>query len=403
MRKVILLFALVLAACGDDVPPAITVGPVSFTSDQLLGLSDARRNALADLTAFALSVADSSFAELGAPVVKRMEDDLLLGGLAAELTLEKNDIADDVLEARYLTNPDYELSVRHILFFSERWRTDEHRAQAREKADRALEALLGGEDFAQTAARLSEEPGAEGRQGLLTPGREGAWVPEFWAAASALEVGGISAVTETQYGYHILRLEGRELVPFSEARSRVAREVADRIEDPAAVLDVYLDGRPEIFLAEDVIDASTYDTFRETAMLASWDSGQLTFSEYTAWAAAQPASWDQGGLGSDKDAFRASVAELARRRQGLDEVERRGLTLPFAEARQVAQAWADNVYQWSNALGFVYGTTPAQVGEAALAALARTGQRADIARTELAQLSPSIRTRYDVSVAASGG
>ena len=187
MRKVILVSAFALMACDDDAPPAITVGPVSFTSNQLLGLSAQRKNALADLAAFGLAVADSSITELGAPLLSRMEDDLLLGMLAAELTLEKNDVSDDVLEARYLTNPDYELSVRHILFFSERWRTDEHRTQALEKAERALEALRGGDDFAQTAARLSEEPGAEGRQGLLTPGREGAWVDEFWGAASALD------------------------------------------------------------------------------------------------------------------------------------------------------------------------------------------------------------------------
>lgn len=403
MRNAILLSALILAACGDDAPPAIIVGPVTFTADQLLGLSDARRNALAELAAFGLAVADSSHHELGAPLLKQREDDLLLDVLAAELTLEKNGVSDDVLEARYLTDPDYELTVRHILFFSERWRTEDHRAQAREKAARAMESLRAGADFAETAARLSEEPGAEGRQGLLTPGREGAWVSEFWAAASALLVGDISAVTETEYGYHILQLEGREVVPFAEARSRVARDVADRIEDPLAVLAAYLDEQPEIFLAEDVIDASTYDSFRETALLATWDGGQLTFGDYMASAAAQPTSWNQGGLGSDKDTFRASVANLARRRQALDEAERRTLTLPVGEVEQLRRGWGDQVYRWSTALGFfVYGATPQQVGEAALAALARTGQAANIAREELAQRAPLIRARYDISVSSPG-
>ena len=55
-----------------------------------------------------------------------------------------------------------------------------------------MELLGSGADFAETAAQLSEEPGAEGRQGLLVPGRDGLWVPEFWAAALALEPGDIT-------------------------------------------------------------------------------------------------------------------------------------------------------------------------------------------------------------------
>ena len=65
-------------------------------------------------------------------------------------------------------------------------------------------------------------------------------MPEFWSAALALEPGDISPVTETQYGYHILKLEERKVVPFTEARSVVGREVADRIEDPNAVLEEWM-------------------------------------------------------------------------------------------------------------------------------------------------------------------
>jgi parvulin-like peptidyl-prolyl isomerase len=214
MRKLIVSAFLILVACGDGAPPALQVGRVSFQEGELLGLSETRRATLVNLTAFALAVADSTTGDLGAPLVRRWEGDRLLDILAAELTLEKNGVADAVLEARYLTDPEYELTVRHVLFFSERWRTPVERAAARQKAERALQLLQGGADFAATAARMSEEPGAEGRQGLLTPGREGAWVDEFWAAASALEVGQMSGVTETQYGFHILLLEGRKIVPF---------------------------------------------------------------------------------------------------------------------------------------------------------------------------------------------
>ncbi|MDE3013585.1 MAG: hypothetical protein OXU33_05890, partial [Gemmatimonadota bacterium] len=130
-----------VAGCWDDAPPALAVGPVSYTQDQLLGLADSRRQSLAELTAFALAVADSSTDTLGAPLVAEWGEDRLLEILAAELTLEKHGVEDDMLEAQYLTNPEWELVVRHILFFSERWRSTEHRADAEAKAGRAMESM----------------------------------------------------------------------------------------------------------------------------------------------------------------------------------------------------------------------------------------------------------------------
>ena len=332
----LVLGALLAAACGERAAPALTVGPVAFTEDQLLGLTPSRRETLAHLTAFGLAVADSTTAELGAPLVEEWTKDRLLEILAAELTLEKHDVGDDVLEARYLMDPEWELVVRHILFFSERWRSEEHRAAAREKAERALEALRGGADFAETAAELSEEPGAEGREGLLTPGREGSWVPEFWAAALALQPGEISPVTETQYGYHILRLEDRTVVPLEDARSVIAREVAGQIEDPRSVLETWMD------------ELMTDDTAAREAALA--------------------------------------------------EARGRGLEVPPGEVAALARAWDDQVYQWSAALGFAYGLGPGQVAEAALQALARPQQGADLARSDLARHADLLEARYDIDL-----
>ena len=69
MRKSMLLVASLALACGQTAPPVIEVGPVAFTENDLLGLSEARRETLVQLTAFALSVADSSPAAPGAPLI----------------------------------------------------------------------------------------------------------------------------------------------------------------------------------------------------------------------------------------------------------------------------------------------------------------------------------------------
>jgi hypothetical protein len=117
-----LAMVALLSTCGPGDPPALTVGPVQFSEEELLGLSDSRRETLVGLTALGLAIADSTTAELGAPRIEVWADERLLDILAAELTLEKNGVSDDVLEARYVLDPQWELTVRHLLVFSERWR-----------------------------------------------------------------------------------------------------------------------------------------------------------------------------------------------------------------------------------------------------------------------------------------
>lgn len=323
---------LALAACADEAPPALTVGPVSYTQSQVLGLTPSRVETLALLTGLALAVADSSTAALGEPAVAEWTEDRLLEILAAELTLEEHGVAETTLLDAYRARPEWELTVEHILVFSERWRTPAHRETAAAKAARARELLAGGLDFPEVGPRLAEEPGGEARAGELPPGREGAWVPEFWAAALALEPGGLSPVTETQYGFHVLRLEAREILPFPEARAAVTRRVAATLERPAGVL--------EAWMAE---------------------------------------------AGSD---------EAGRRAAALSEARRRGLEVPPGERAELQRRWDDQVAEWAAALGFGYGLDARQVAEASLAALASSGQGADLARRALADHAELFRSRY---------
>ena len=127
LGRLLALSAAFIVGCGGDAPPALSVGGVAYTEDELLGLSVERRQLLANLVGVGLAIADSSGAELGQPLVDAWLEDRRGEILAAELTLEQYGVEDAVLEARYLTDPDWELTVRHILFFSERWRSPAHR------------------------------------------------------------------------------------------------------------------------------------------------------------------------------------------------------------------------------------------------------------------------------------
>jgi hypothetical protein len=399
MKISVLLLAVGLAACGRSKPPAVTVGPVTFQEKDLLGLPPAARHTLANLTAFALAVSDSTTEALGAPLLRSHENDLSLDILGADLLLQEKGVGDDVLKARYLTDPDYELTVRHILFLCERWRSPAEHAAAKAKAEKALALVKGGADFAATAARLSEEPGAAARQGLLKPGRKGDWVDAFWNAASALQVGEISPVVETRYGYHILKLEGRKMVPFAEARSRMAREVAAQIGDPQAALDSWMDSvGAHVTVSAGALVAAAAPSAVDTVTLAQWPTGKVTLKDYLAWAASRPASWDGGGRGSDPARFRASVEGLARRRMALAEAARRKAEVPPAELKALDRAWDDSTYQWAASLNFSYGMSPSQVAQEALAALGDPGQQAGLVRTALDERAPLFAARYTITV-----
>ena len=105
--------------------------------------------------------------------------------------------------------------------------------EARAKAEKWLADLRGGADFAVLAKEHSEDPGSAAKGGDLGFFPEGKMVAPFDAALKELKnPGELSGVVETQFGFHIIRLEARReagLRPYSEVKELLQREAVQQI------------------------------------------------------------------------------------------------------------------------------------------------------------------------------
>jgi peptidyl-prolyl cis-trans isomerase C len=111
--------------------------------------------------------------------------------------------------------PEEEIHARHILVSTE--------AEAKEIIDR----LNKGEDFATLAKEKSKDPSAEGGDlGFFTRGQ---MLKPFEDAAFALDVGKISAPVQTQFGWHVIKVEEKRTRPlptFDQVKDTIKSQIA---------------------------------------------------------------------------------------------------------------------------------------------------------------------------------
>ena len=147
---------------------------------------------------------------------------LRAGEVVNDLALEP--ITDEALQEAYDARfegvePEQEYNASHILVETE------------EEAIEIIESLEGGADFAETAAEESTGPsGPNG--GELGWFGAGMMVPEFEAAVVALETGELSEPIQTQFGWHVVKLnDSRETShpTLDDLRDELTTEIQQEI------------------------------------------------------------------------------------------------------------------------------------------------------------------------------
>lgn len=100
-----------------------------------------------------------------------------------------------------------EVSLAHIVIYPEF--TEEHKQQIIDSLMQIRQEILDGASFATKAMLISEDPGSANEGGLYKNIKRGTFVPEFDAVAYNLDEGEISEPVETEFGFHIIKLEKR--------------------------------------------------------------------------------------------------------------------------------------------------------------------------------------------------
>ena len=161
----------------------------------------------------------------------------LLAGVAKAATTEEAE-RKAYEEAAKAEPPQQEIHARHILLPTE------------DEAKAALARVKAGEDFAKVATELSKDPSADGGDlGWFTKDR---MVPEFSEAAFKLKEGDISEPVKTQFGWHIIKVEGvrtKSFPPFEQIKDQAARYVSQKAESDA-IAQLHAAAKIELFGAD---------------------------------------------------------------------------------------------------------------------------------------------------------
>ena len=119
-----------------------------------------------------------------------------------------------------------QVRASHILI-----RTAEPDAKA--KAEAILKELRAGADFAQVAKAKSQDPGSAAKGGDLGFFARGRMIKPFEDTAFGMaKAGDISGVSESPFGFHIIRLDEKKpagLQPFAEVKDTLLRQAQNEI------------------------------------------------------------------------------------------------------------------------------------------------------------------------------
>lgn len=192
-------------------------------------------------------------------------DNFLANEFLKKEVVQKISIPEDELKSYYdkhkeeFKTPEM-VKARHILVKVNPSASAEEKKKAKEKAEDILKKIKGGQDFAKLASEFSDDPGSKMNGGDLGFFAKGRMIKPFEDAAFSLKPGEVSGVVETQFGFHIIKVEERKdagVEGFDTAKEKIRQKLLqDRIKTKvtefidSAMKDAKAEIHPEVISGE---------------------------------------------------------------------------------------------------------------------------------------------------------
>lgn len=143
----------------------------------------------------------------------------LLGtAIDGQLSTQVTEPTDAELQAAYESGKDAATTVcvHHILVETE------------DEANQVIDRLANGENFADVAAEVSTDTNSGANGGDLGCAAPTTYVDQFATATLEAPVGEVYGPVQTDYGYHVLFVDSREVPTFDEMKDNLIQQLKDK-------------------------------------------------------------------------------------------------------------------------------------------------------------------------------
>jgi len=158
-----------------------------------------------------------------AEILQEAKKKIIITKLIKNEIEDKTKVAEDQIRVFYEAN-------KNKLKTPDMWRASHILLASEEDANSVLQALKSGANFEDLAKERSKDATAE-RGGDIGYFRAGQLVPDFEKATIALNVGDMSGVVHTKFGYHIIKLTDKKpsgTQTYEKARPLIENELKNK-------------------------------------------------------------------------------------------------------------------------------------------------------------------------------
>ena len=378
---VVLILALGACESGGG-PPAPNVlaraGGMDFTADEAaeillpqvqlpneVAVAEALANLWIDYALLAIAAVEDSTlhnVSLGTLLEQQVNSEKVIA-LRDVVIKPDTAISEEELQALYEAElPGGRVRARHILLQVPAGSTEAQIDSVRSLTESIRARALAGEDFSALAREFSQDPGSGANGGELGTFGRGEMVPPFEEAAFAAEVGVVTDVVETTFGFHLVMVDERIIPPLEEARGQFLMQIQTRrVTAAESTYVANLTDAAQVEMQEgwfETVQSVTADPEMSLSgraaerPLANYSGGAYTLGEFQEWVQNQPDAV-QGELeAAPESQYDILLQNLIRSELLLEAASKEGIEISQARRDSISTVMQEGVVEVARSLGF---------------------------------------------------